>query len=126
MQTVFYTTTLLLLLKYLCLVMLDNDYEIGEEPEKTWGWNKFKGKPKKRGDRSRKRAEVSGWISKRKKLTGMIGQCSEIFKKAGHEEVTKTVLEKEAVAEKETKELESVRDSTLLKLSLVFIALLIC
>ncbi len=91
-----------------CVALIDNDYEIGEEPEKTWSWNKFKGKPKKRGERSSKKVEVSGWINKRRKLTGMIGQCSEIFKKAGQEEAMQVVMEKEEAAEKHTKELENV------------------
>ena len=68
----------------------DNDYEIGEEPEITWGWNKFKGKPRRRNAPSSK---VSGWISKRKKLNGIIEQCSDIFKKAGYGGEMKTTSE---------------------------------
>lgn len=65
----------------------DNDYEIGEEPEMTWGWSKFKGKPK-RSRGSSNSGGVSGWISKRKKLNSMIELCSDVFKKAGHGEET--------------------------------------
>lgn len=77
-------------------MLTDNDYEIGEEPEMTWGWNKFKGKPKRRSKGTPSNG-VSGWISKRKKLSGMIEQCSDLFKKAGHNEKTETTSETLAV-----------------------------
>ena len=66
----------------------DNDYEIGEEPESTWGWNKFTGKPKRLkssagGRRKKGRNGDTGWLSKRKKLSSMIEHCSDVLSKAG-------------------------------------------
>lgn len=71
---------------------VDNDYEIGEEPEMEWGWDKFKGKPRLKGGRkgrsspSGQDSTLSCWISKRKKLDNMIDHCSDILERAGHGE----------------------------------------
>lgn len=68
----------------------DNDYEIGEEPEQTWGWSKSKCHGSGRGRRrvGKRTNESSGgilpWLSKRKKLDSMIECCSDILKRAGH------------------------------------------
>ena len=74
-----------------------------------WGWNRFKGKSKKRSKTVAQSAEVSGWINKRKKLTGMIGQCSDIIKRTGHSKSVGGVVEKEDIAEKHKDNLENVR-----------------
>lgn len=65
--------------------LLDNNYEIGEEPENTWGWGKCK-KSRPQGTRGKRasRKETGGWISKKRKLDSMIEHCSDILKKAGH------------------------------------------
>lgn len=60
----------------------DNEYEIGEEPENTWGWGK---RSKSGGSRGRRKED--GWVSKRrKKLDGMVKHCADILKRVGHGE----------------------------------------
>ena len=80
---------------------LDNDYEIGEEPENTWGWGKSR-KQRPHGNRGKRVShKETGWIRKRKKLDSMIEHCSDILKKAGHGHVTSLGdCEKEEVSEK--------------------------
>jgi len=39
----------------------------------------------------------------------MISQCSDIFKKTGHEEIVKGMTEKEDITEKHKEELDNVR-----------------
>ena len=64
---------------------LDNDYEIGEEPEHTWGWNRYKGKGKKSGRGKTPRhyaTKLDGWMSKRKKIYNLIDECDAILTSA--------------------------------------------
>ena len=68
-------------------VLSDNEYEIGQEPENTWGWGRGQKKGRKRNSVShRERAgwkDLGGWLTKRKKINGMIDQCWAILDKAG-------------------------------------------
>ena len=65
----------------------DNDYEIGEEPERTWGWDRYKGKPKLKrsrgqGKTKRPNLKLDGWLSKRKKINNLIDECETILSAA--------------------------------------------
>ena len=68
----------------------DNDYEIGEEPEHTWGWDRYKGKPQLKRSRGRGRGKtkrhnnlkLDGWLSKRKKINNLIDECETILSAA--------------------------------------------
>ena len=63
----------------------DNDYEIGEEPEHTWGWSRYKGKPKLRGRGKTPKhhsTKLDGWLSKRKKINNLIDECDAILNSA--------------------------------------------
>ena len=68
-------------------VLSDNEYEIGQEPENTWGWGRGQKKGRKRNSGSHKQREgwkdLGGWLTKRKKINGMIDQCWAILDKAG-------------------------------------------
>lgn len=69
-----------------CLCSSDNGYEIGTEPEEKWGWTKaWKGGGKRRG---RSPPSVGQWLSKRKKVEGMISDCKNILERAGGEDGT--------------------------------------
>ena len=61
-------------------LLTDNDYEIGEEPEHTWGWNRYKGKAKT--GRKRHSKKLDGWLSKRKKINTLIDECDAILTSA--------------------------------------------
>ena len=63
--------------------LVDNDYEIGEEPEHTWGWNRYKGKSKSgRGKKKRQASTLDGWLTKRKKINNLIDECDAILNSA--------------------------------------------
>ena len=72
---------------FVCSALSDNEYEIGQEPENTWGWGRGQKKGRKRNSGShRERAgwkDLGGWLTKRKKINGMIDQCWAILDKAG-------------------------------------------
>lgn len=61
---------------------LDNEYEIGQEPEWPWVWKKG---GRGGGGRRRKRSHSGGcgkWLRKQKRLDEMISECREIINKA--------------------------------------------
>ena len=89
----FLSLSLSLSLSLLLPLSTDNDYEIGEEPEHTWGWDRYKGKPKlRRNGRGKTRkhdnSKLDGWMSKRKKINNLIDECETILS-AASEHLTK-------------------------------------
>ena len=67
------------------ILLLDNEYEIGEEPERQWGALQKKKAASGEVGKKRERSRSGGcgkWLAKKRRLDDMIRDCSGILSRA--------------------------------------------